>query len=386
MFFYEEEDEETTTKKKFVGALKYTCFTVVIIIVLLLVGLLAKPGSKPDNDSEWVSTMFDSENAGDSCIIFPISCLSLFGCYLFVFYTAPGFGILPFRLMTKTLAGGSEENIEGEISELRKEKDSLEARSSLLGTLTVKDQNHLSNIEKREKDLGEIQGETEKRESSFFLKLLYKLRHLQIFFGAILFIILLFMLTSVLTSLIEKLIKSDCGWKCGFVLEKPSKNPFDLSITAISKVFPIDLLYLSIFVFTFVIVSLAGMAFISIRFLCLKLYSVKRSNTKDQGMLFIALFINLIMITLMMLFHSISYQYTTFGAQKNKSGESCTLNDVGVYDGYCKMSQFSIIVGRIIVKMPFFAIFYYFVDFAFVIIILISIIIMTRKIFFKKTD
>ncbi|KAJ6245285.1 lysosomal cobalamin transporter-related [Anaeramoeba flamelloides] len=376
IFFFEAEDEDTTTKKKVISALKFTACTVVIVVILLLVGLLVQPGSVPSDqkNEEWVTDLFGNENRGDSMLLFPISCMSFLGVLLFLLYMPVGFGLTPVSMIKKGDEGtkfGSEQS-----NKDLTRKEALETKQMISGkTLSKKEKKELDTLTKKSRLLEhDREKQEEKPQSGKMNKVIGCLSISERIFGVIFIIISLFILACFMTSLIEKLISSKCGWRCGFLLNEPSKNPFDLALLAMSKAFPVDMIFLSIISVYFLLTALSGIVRWQPRILCFKLWRLKGRRSDDQAILITALYLLLITIMVLFEYHSIAPQYTTFGNQKNKAGKLCTLDDVGAYDGYCRMSEISTIFARISVKMPFFAILYYASDWLFVILTIIYMI------------
>ncbi|KAJ6238138.1 lysosomal cobalamin transporter-related [Anaeramoeba flamelloides] len=376
IFFFEAEDEETTTKKKFISALKFTTFTVIIVVILLLVGLLVQPGSVPSDqkNEKWVKDLFGNEHRGDSMLLFPISCMSVLGVLLFLLYMPVGFGLTPVSMVKKGETGRSFEG--GEPNRDLTRKEALETKQLISGkSLSKKEKKELDTLTQKTRLLQRPKDDEEENPKSGRMnKVISCLSIGERIFGIFFILISLFILACFMTSLIEKLINSKCGWRCGFLLNEPSKNPFDLTLLALSKAFPIDMVFLSIISVYFLLTALSGIVRWQPRILCFKLWRLKGRRSDDQALLISALYLLLIAIMVIFEYHSIAPQYTTFGTQKNKAGKLCTLDDVGAYDGYCRMTEIATIFARISVKMPFFAILYYACDWLFVILTVIYMI------------
>ncbi|KAJ3437853.1 lysosomal cobalamin transporter-related [Anaeramoeba flamelloides] len=380
-FYFESEDEDITTKKKVLSAMRYTAFTLVIIFILLLVGLLASPGSVPDSGSKnWKDAMFGNESAADSGVLFPIGCLTLLGCYLFLVYTSYGMGAMPIFLLKGKQAGGNDYNALDEVEEIHDRMMALESKETLSGKpLSKKEKKELDSLKRKERILNHRNRKEEEPVKGRFDKAINCIKTSSRIFGVIFILITVFFLISFLISLIERPLKSECGWRCGFVLKEPSKNIFDLLMVGLAKGFPMDFIFYFIFSTYILFTTIAGIVRISTRFLWIKMYSLRKHASPDQGLLLTGLFIMMIALVLVFEFISIAPQYMTFGIGLNEKGNQCTLSDVGVVENKCRMSMISTLVGRISVKMPFFAIVYYAVDWLFVILVSIFIFIGIKK-------
>ena len=75
---------------------------------------------------------------------------------------------------------------------------------------------------------------------------------------------------SILISNIDRLINSKCGFSCGYVLDKNTLfNPLDSLFVQLSKIFPLDLIFLGLILLYVFISSLFGLIRLGIRFPCL---------------------------------------------------------------------------------------------------------------------
>ncbi|KAJ3432826.1 lysosomal cobalamin transporter-related [Anaeramoeba flamelloides] len=380
-FFFEAEDEDTTTKKKIFSAFRYTAFTFIIVLILLLVGLLVSPGSVPEKGAKnWTKAMFGSDSADDSMILFPIGCLTLLGCYLFIFYTAYGMGTMPIALLKKKNTEDHIIDIQNELNEIRDQKMAIESREMLTGNqLTKKELTEIESLKKKERILSVETTRYSDVEQGRFEKCSSCLKMCSRFFGLIFLLVSLFLLVAFMASLIERVFKSECGWRCGFILKEPSLNPFDLFLTSLAKGFPMDFFFLFLFATYILMTTLVGIIKISVRFLWIKMYRIRKQASPDQGLLLTGLFIMMVSLVMVFQFMNIAPQYMTFGIGKNVDGMPCSLSDVGVDPNKCKMSMISKLAGRITVKMSFFAIVYYIFDWIFVILLCIFIIVAMKK-------
>lgn len=195
---------------------------------------------------------------------------------------------------------------------------------------------------------------------------------------------------------------SECGFWCGYILDKPHLsqfNPFDLLLTYSSIIFPMDYIVFAIFLALILFAAVTGLANIGIRIFFFNLYKVRMRNTVPQGLLTACVFLMFIILVFSFSIMSFAPQYATFGSQKYLKSEGelvpCNYNAMGNgtwkatpsimshslgndtdYVGRpCFMTQLATISNTVALRAPFFNIIFFIQNFIFIVSYVISLVI-----------
>jgi len=128
---------------------------------------------------------------------------------------------------------------------------------------------------------------------------------------------------SLLINNLDRLLNSECGFKCGYVMQKRATmfNPLDYLLLRLSshheKYYDFNL-FLDTTLFTVMLVYvfncvLFGLVRIGISFLSLELYKIRRRDTMPQAMSVLSGLVILMMFAFSMELMSIAPNYLTFG-------------------------------------------------------------------------
>lgn len=114
----------------------------------------------------------------------------------------------------------------------------------------------------------------------------------------------------------DRLMNSECGFACGYVIEKYTLfNPLDFILVELSKFYPLDFILFGTILFYMFITCLYGLVRLGIKFLCinviclfnlLKLYSIKKRATSPQALNLASLLIIFMMFSFSMQLLSIA--------------------------------------------------------------------------------
>ena len=85
-------------------------------------------------------------------------------------------------------------------------------------------------------------------------------------FAALLLLLSLFFIICLIITQIDKAQHSYCGFKCGFLIDKPYvSNPIDYLLTKSSKVFPLDYIILGLLILFVFTCTISGIRSIGIK-------------------------------------------------------------------------------------------------------------------------
>lgn len=122
---------------------------------------------------------------------------------------------------------------------------------------------------------------------------------------------------------IDRLINSECGYKCGYLMDKsPSYfNPVDWLLRVLSshkeKVYSVQLfldtvLFATMLLYTFICI-LYGIIKIGINFFSFQIFRIRRRDTMPQALSIVSILVILMMFAFSMQLMSIAPVYVTFG-------------------------------------------------------------------------
>ncbi|KAF8477481.1 LMBR1-like membrane protein-domain-containing protein [Kalaharituber pfeilii] len=395
-FLYEEQDDESTLKDRIRGALKYCIGLIVFVFILFLVGFFV-PVAKEMNghiDLDYFRRLL-VENHGERALTFITGVLLTLGTILYVIYTAPGFALLPVSMIKSVptvSTAATASNTQQELLEIQEEIRIIEARATGGNgrRLTDKDRRSLELLQRRERTLLRKQRlENEAMQSSWWLRLTAALRPFTILFGLILLLVAMGVWVSMLLTAIDKIKNSHCGRRCGFILPHAEIfNPANAILVAASRLFPLDYVLIIFLVLDLFISTIVGLAFVGIRFLWITFFRVRKGRTRPQGLLFSTVVLTLTVLAInYALPMIIAPQYGHFGGQKYCSRTvqghpvdcthhpefllSCTEeSDTGI----CTPTVVSTFINRVTLNFPFFGIFSFWAQFAFLGIFIVTAI------------
>jgi len=301
-----------------------------------------------ENIHKWKDEVMSTTQYGETFLSFTLCTIISLGALLKLGYQTYGMTGLPILLIfgTKSLEDENDE-IQGTIQTVRDKLRKIQEKyhQNQRSKISAKDKFILKKLRKEEKILSSKQVkisnklEVQNKKScwkfiSMFLKLLTPFR---VAIGVACLSMSLLIMYSMLVNNFDRLLNSDCGMKCGFLLDKgPSYfNPLDSLLRRLSsfhenlwgiQLFLDTTLFSIILLYTFVC-ALYGIIKIGINFFSLEIYRMKRRDTMPQALSIVSMLVILMMFAFSMQLMSIAPTYVTFGDQKLNDGQACTLQE-----------------------------------------------------------
>lgn len=170
---------------------------------------------------------------------------------------------------------------------------------------------------RRERLAAEANGEGQ----SWFIKTWTKIeaifRPLKLLGGILLLLLAMFIWVSMLLTGIDKAKNSICKSHCGYILGYANiLNPINWILVKSAKIFPIDYVIFLLLVVFFFASSIVGIGSIGIRFLWLKIFSIRKGHTSPQALLIATAMLTLIALAInYSVAMMVAPQYTHYGAQ-----------------------------------------------------------------------
>jgi len=158
---------------------------------------------------------------------------------------------------------------------------------------------------------------------SMLLKLLTPFR---VAIGVACLVMSILIIYSMLITNIDRLLNSECGFNCGYLLDRSPSffNPLDYILLCLSshhekylniQLFLDTTLFAILQIYTFICV-LYGIIKIGINFFRLELYRLRRRDTMPQALSIVSILVILMMFAFSMQLMSIAPMYVTFGDQR----------------------------------------------------------------------
>lgn len=115
----------------------------------------------------------------------------------------------------------------------------------------------------------------------------------------------------------DKIAFSLCGSQCGYVINHPNLfNPINYIFVRLSKIFPLDYIFMVGLILYFFLATMSGVIYIGIRFLWITLFKIRKGATAPQGLLVTALLLTLSLLALnYTMTTTIAPGYAHFGSQ-----------------------------------------------------------------------
>ncbi|KAL1932435.1 hypothetical protein VTP01DRAFT_8113 [Rhizomucor pusillus] len=392
-FYYEEydDDEEQTIKDRVFGALKYTSFFVVISLLLFLFGLFVKPSQRPPKlDLDWLEKLLMESN-GEKSISFVIACLFFLGMLVFIVYTAPGLSILPFNMIKgRRKIEAENEDVDTRLAVVRERQRAIQSKyAGSNKLLTERDQRNLENLEDEERILQRRLRTIQEDRASIWQRIITILRPFEVLFGILLLVLTLVVAASIFLTIIDKITFSVCGSKCGYIISHPDLfNPINCIFVNLSKVFPLDYIFMVLLIVYFFMATMSGVITIGVRFLWVSLFRIRRHATLPQGLLFATILLTLGLLALnYSITNVVAPGYAHFGSQvfcnyteggqRNCSEHADLIVPCDIYapTEICTPTISSTLIDRIIVNTPFFGIVFYYAQWAFLVVFVLGFVV-----------
>ncbi|KAI8141821.1 putative LMBR1 domain protein [Fennellomyces sp. T-0311] len=406
-FYYEEydDDEEQTRRDRILGALKYTSFFVVICALLFLFGLFVKPTQRPPKlDLDWLEKLLMESN-GEKSISFVIACLFLLGMLVFIGYTAPGLSLLPMNMIKGRRRIEAEgEDVDNRLAVTRERQRELQARYT--GTnkpISARDQRELDNLDDEERQgiLTRRLRTIQEDQTKLWQRVLRIIRPFEVVIGFLLLALTWVVVASIFLTIVDKLTYSVCGNKCGYIISHPDLfNPVNFIFVKLAKLFPLDYVFMVLLIVYFFLATMSGVITLGVRFLWVALFRIRKGATMPQGLLFSTILLTLSLLALnYSLTAVVAPGYAHFGSQvycnyTTKGLRDCSehmdkivpcdiyaptgmvhLHDNDVTIEICTPTITSTLIDRIVVNTPFFGMFFYYSQWAFLVVFVLGFIV-----------
>ncbi|MES1911645.1 MAG: hypothetical protein MHM6MM_004048 [Cercozoa sp. M6MM] len=346
-FYYEESgDPDLTRGQKIFNAFKYSCAFMIVCGVVCIIGAFVTVASDDEDDS-WRQRLVEQASQGDVVVAFLFACVTLLGSLLLAVYAPVGLASLPMGLIQSRQSLHDIES--ASMSEIKPEqvRARLQATQEQLRHQRRRVKNDPSDREERQR-LQELQREKDRLEH--LLQRADKhansdkkegcgtciwnaLAPLRFAFGIVLFGVSALIAVSVFMSALDRAINSECGAACGFALDRRHIfNPLDDILASSSSAFPVDYLLYGLLVLLLFVATLDGLSVVGVRFLCFKLYGIKRRRTLPNALLLGCWMVLLCSLASIVLVDSVAPKYTSFTTQRFREG---VVSVPPTYDDLC---------------------------------------------------
>lgn len=388
-FYYEEYDEDECIRERVWSASKYTSFFITISLLLVIFALFLKPTPIPPKiDLDWFRKLLTDSN-GEKAITFVVACLILLGMLVYIGYTAPGLSLLPFDLIKgKKHIDAESEDVENRLVAAQERQRAIRMQKTNK-VIQNRDQRELEALEDEERILRRRLTGIQKDRASITQKISGFLRPFEFLIGILLLGTTLVLVTSIFLTTVDKIASSLCGSQCGYIINNRDLfNPVNYIFVKLSKIFPLDYIFMVSLILYFFMSTMSGLIHIGIRFLWMTLYRIKRGATAPQGLLVSAILLTLSLLALnYTMTTTVAPQYAHFGSQVycnytlngirdcDNHGEMIVPCDIYGPTDICTPTVSSTMIDRIVINTPFFGILFYASQWVFIIVFLIGFIV-----------
>lgn len=259
---------------------------------------------------------------------FALGLLITIGTLIYILYTAAGLALLPVALIKSAPAISAptlSANTASALEQNRERQRELEGRNEGRDDgLPAKDRRELDALVREERTLvrrerlaAEASGEGQSWVVKTWTKIEAVFRPLKLLGGLFLLLLAIFIWVSMLLTGIDKAKNSICKSHCGYILGYANiLNPFNWILVKSAKIFPIDYVIFLLLVIFFFASTVVGLASIGIRFLWLKIFSIRKGHTSPQALLMATVMLTLVALAInYSVAMMVAPQYTHYGAQ-----------------------------------------------------------------------
>jgi len=342
-------------------------------------------GGKNGNPAKWVKELLEYPNFAESSISFAIAGMTVVGYIYWIVYTAYGLSAFPIGIIRgrKHIAEDAS-NIQNTLDTTREKANAIKSKYlSRDKKISKRDEENLELLKRKERALSK-QNERLEATGRGWRAIWMLIKPFAFLFGILFYLVSLLIIVSILLTNIDKAVNAGdwCGAQCGFVIAYPKIfNPFDSLLTLLSKYFPLDYVLLAGVIFYIFFCTLSGIAKISVRFLWIKMYSIRPKATPPQGLLLSAIILMFAILALNMEITTLAPHYANFGSQVWKNGTSGELQSCSMDapPTQCSMTEIGKIINRISVRTNFFGMIYFGATWLFLLMFLIGTIVAIFK-------
>lgn len=390
-FYFEERESSIFDTSPLLNALKNTFIFVLLAAFFLLIGAFVplRPTPDPNNNGSWIDKFKNlinvlEKNRGEDAMSMVLSILTAIGVTNVAIYTAFGMFSWPVSLIKGTKSARTQlQDIEDRHLNNSFNINSLREKLRTTGHLTEREMNRLRSLEEQERMTSLEESYVIEYRESYFYRLRFLFRPIQIFFGTIILLISILVWISLLITNVDKAFHS-LGMHMGYALVNSTfPNPINFILSELQTVYPLDYILILILSFSLVMYTISGFKHIGIRFLCIKLYKIKPRKTAPQAILLLFALIMLAILGINVLFYSAFPQYATYGRQFYEDiSANQTLTKICTLDSpkdSCTMTRMSALLLRFFYKAWFFGAYYYWMMWTFLIVSLCSFIYVSLR-------
>lgn len=265
---------------------------------------------------------------GERALTFALGLLITIGTLIYILYTAAGFALLPITFI-KSAPGISaptlSANTASELEQNRERQRQLEGRNEgREGGLPPKDRREFEALIREERTLvrrerlaAEASGEGHGWLMKAWIKVEAVFRPLKLIGGLLLIIVSIFVWVCMLLTFADKAKNSICKSHCGYVLGHINIfNPMNWIFVKSAKVFPIDYIIFLLLALYFFSSSVVGISVIGIRFLWIKIFTIRKGHSTPQALLLATMLLTLMVLAINYAMAMIvAPQYAHYGPQ-----------------------------------------------------------------------
>ncbi|KAI0014858.1 hypothetical protein F4780DRAFT_153066 [Xylariomycetidae sp. FL0641] len=335
-FWYEEYDEveeqegTQTTGSRLWGAFKYTIAFLFLVVIIFLIGFFVPAAGNRDGkhlDLDFFKDLLN-ENHGEKALTFGLGLLITLGTLLYVLYTGAGMALFPISFIKSSPSISAPQLSETTASHLEQNRErqrQLEMRNAgRADGMPAKDRRELEALAREERTLvrrerlaAEAQGEGKSTIVKAWTKFCAVFRPLKLIGGIILILLAILVWVSMLITGIDKAANSVCKEHCGYILAHINVfQPINWIFVQTAKAFPVDYVLMALMVLLFFASSLSGLASIGIRFLWLRIFTIRKGRTAPQALLMATVMLALIMLAInYAVAMLVAPQYASYGTQ-----------------------------------------------------------------------
>ena len=184
---------------------------------------------------------------------------------------------------------------------------------------------------------------------------------------------------SLVVHLLDQSVNSQCGYSCGFSLKTRSwPNPIGWTLSQSAKVFPLDYVVFGSVVFWLFACTVAGLGALDVRFMCMKLFSLRIHETMHNALMMAVGWLVLITVSFQYMLLNLATDYVSFGRAVTHT--KCSHSKKS--DHHCKSTEIYYILSAIVMGYPIFGLVYFVLSWLFALVFGVSFFVNI----FKKAD
>jgi LMBR1 domain-containing protein 1 len=336
----------------------------------------------------WAAVVADEYNSHliDRLLTLAIGVFSALGLCSMLLYTSYGLFALPIRLMRSSDVSDAVISTEYDLVEVQQRKQVLQSKladATVTGKLRTKLAEELAELQLGAKRAHRRRERLQSLSEDWVHRIYVIIHPIRALLGAGLLAVSAGVVLSLAGALADMGLHSICGLKCGFIVDKPAKNPLDWVLVWLSARFPLDFVAMTSLAFYLFFVTMYGMLRLGIRLGPMKLFDIRAHKTWPQALLLLCVSLLCSLLGLMVAFTVIAPQYAAFGSQTHQVTDAHGTRSVpcsqafavghstghgSLIEAPCTATQVSQFAHRLIVTYPIFSLVFYVLEWCFVIV------------------